>query len=203
LAIDLWIRASLVNIISIQSSDISIHTQYCRLCTEMLSAGDESQHFIAEKVVPIVSGAGPTLLPSRRQDRFRFQSVREWPGVCISLSVSVCLSQELAFHMEATWTYPTVCCNEIGLHVSTKVRVGLLPYGTLSYNSGLRKFRHGQSIVETCYQLSSTKMDAQSVINWTVDNACNGRPLVCHSDPPALSTARFRCAGLSAFRQLW
>jgi len=115
----------------------------------------------------------------------------------------VCLSQELAFHMEATWTYPTVCCNEIGIHVSTKVRVGLLPYGTLSYNSGLRKFRHGQSIVETCYQLSSTKMDAQSVINWTVDNACNGRPLVCHTDPPALSTARFRCAGLSAFRQLW
>jgi len=35
-------------------------------------------------------------------------------------------------------------------------------------NSGLRKFRHGISIVETCYQLSSRKVDAQSVINWTV-----------------------------------
>jgi len=35
-------------------------------------------------------------------------------------------------------------------------------------NSGLRKFRHGISIVETCYQLSSTKVDAQRVINWTV-----------------------------------
>jgi len=35
-------------------------------------------------------------------------------------------------------------------------------------NSGLRKFRHGISIVETCWQLSSTKVGAQSVINWTV-----------------------------------
>jgi len=32
-------------------------------------------------------------------------------------------------------------------------------------NSGLRKIRHGISIVETCYQLSSRKVDAQSVIN--------------------------------------
>ena len=35
-------------------------------------------------------------------------------------------------------------------------------------NSGLRKFRHGISIVETCYQLSSIKVDAQSVMNWAV-----------------------------------
>jgi len=37
-------------------------------------------------------------------------------------------------------------------------------------NSGLTKFRHGISIVETCYQLSSKKVDAQSVIkiNWVV-----------------------------------
>ena len=34
-------------------------------------------------------------------------------------------------------------------------------------NSGLGKFRHGISIGETCYQLSSRKMNAQSVINWT------------------------------------
>jgi len=34
--------------------------------------------------------------------------------------------------------------------------------------SGLRKFRYGKSIVETCYQLSSRKVDAQSVINWAV-----------------------------------
>ena len=35
-------------------------------------------------------------------------------------------------------------------------------------NSGLRKFRDGISIVETCYQLSSRKVDAPSVINWAV-----------------------------------
>jgi len=34
--------------------------------------------------------------------------------------------------------------------------------------SGLRKFRHGISIVETCYQHSWRKVDTQSVINWTV-----------------------------------
>ena len=35
-------------------------------------------------------------------------------------------------------------------------------------NSELRKFRHGISIVETCYQLSQRKVDAHSVINWAV-----------------------------------
>ena len=35
-------------------------------------------------------------------------------------------------------------------------------------NSGLRKFRHGISIIEACYQLSLRKADAQSAINWTV-----------------------------------
>jgi len=35
-------------------------------------------------------------------------------------------------------------------------------------NSGLRKFRDGISIVETCYQLCSRKVDAPSVINWAV-----------------------------------
>jgi len=44
--------------------------------------------------------------------------------------------------------------------------------GTSHWNfvlkSGLRKFRHGISMVETCYQLSSRKVDAQSVIDWAV-----------------------------------
>jgi len=35
-------------------------------------------------------------------------------------------------------------------------------------NSGVGKFCHGISIVEMCYQLSSKKVDARSVINWTV-----------------------------------
>ena len=35
-------------------------------------------------------------------------------------------------------------------------------------NSGLRKVLRGISIVEMCYQLSSIKTGAQSVIKWTV-----------------------------------
>jgi len=35
-------------------------------------------------------------------------------------------------------------------------------------NSGLRKFCHSISIVETCYQLSLSKVDAHSTINWAV-----------------------------------
>ena len=35
-------------------------------------------------------------------------------------------------------------------------------------NSGIRQFRHSISIVETCYQRSSRKVDAQGVINWAV-----------------------------------
>ena len=38
----------------------------------------------------------------------------------------------------------------------------------LVLNSWLWKFRHGISIVETCHQLSSRKVDAQSMINWAV-----------------------------------
>ena len=35
-------------------------------------------------------------------------------------------------------------------------------------NSGHKKIRQGKSIAEMCYQLGSTKVDAQRVINWTV-----------------------------------
>ena len=41
-------------------------------------------------------------------------------------------------------------------------------YWNFVLNFGLRKFRHGISIVETCYQLISRKVGAQSVINWAV-----------------------------------
>jgi len=36
------------------------------------------------------------------------------------------------------------------------------------YMVDFKKFRHSISIVEACYQLSSRKLDAQSVINWAV-----------------------------------
>ena len=70
--------------------------------------------------------------------------------------------------------------------------------------TSLWKFRHDISIVETFYWLhSSTKVDAQSLINWTVvghqvDNTSELRRLttvVYRSDRRALSTARFGRAG--------
>ena len=47
-------------------------------------------------------------------------------------------------------------------------KIMAFPVWDLVLNSGLRKFSHGISIVETCYQLSSRKVDAHSVINWAV-----------------------------------
>jgi len=67
-------------------------------------------------------------------------------------------------------------------------------------NSGLRKFRHGTSIDETCQRLSTTKVDAHSVINCLsteliVPPSSDARPLVYYSNHQALSTAQFRRAG--------
>jgi len=50
-------------------------------------------------------------------------------------------------------------------HISKNKRSSLWNF---VQNSRLRKFCLGISIVETCYRLSSTKVDAPSVINWTV-----------------------------------
>ena len=77
-------------------------------------------------------------------------------------------------------------------------------------NSRLRKFRHGISIVEKCCQLSSRKVDAQSVINWAVvgqvDNTSElGRSttIVYRTDRQALSTARFCRTGQLATADTW
>ena len=57
-----------------------------------------------------------------------------------------------------------LCRQEIRVFSKTKK---VLPSGTLSETreSGLRVFRRGISIVETCCQLRSSKVD---MINWTV-----------------------------------
>jgi len=95
-----------------------------------------------------------------------------WPCVCLS----VCLSQvgvllkwldgsSLFLERGLLSTSPTLCFKEI--QVSTKIRV--LPSVTFFVNSGLKKISP-RPIVDrrTCYQLISRKVDAQSVINWTV-----------------------------------
>ena len=88
--------------------------------------------------------------------------------------LSVCLSQVGVLSKrinESGWflacelpsTCLTLCHKKI--QVSSKVRVGLLPSGTLLQTLDSR---YRISIVEACYQFSSRKVDAQSVINWTV-----------------------------------
>jgi len=57
----------------------------------------------------------------------------------------------------------TLCYKEI--HVTTKNNGTFL---NCVLNSRVRKFCHCVSMVETCYQLSWTMVDAQRVINWTV-----------------------------------
>jgi len=88
-----------------------------------------------------------------------------WLSVCVRLSQVGVLSKRLN---ESSWFWhvsflPPVLQCEFGFlqNKATSLRNSVL-------NSGLRKFRHGISIVETCYQLSSRKVDAQSVINWAV-----------------------------------
>jgi len=60
-------------------------------------------------------------------------------------------------------TYPTLLKRKFGIFKNK---------GTSIWNfvtkSGLTKFRRGVSLVETCYQLCSTKVDDESVINRTV-----------------------------------
>jgi len=80
------------------------------------------------------------------------------------------------------------------------------PYSLWNFppNFGLRKFCFGVSIVETCYRLSSTHVDAQSVINWTVvvqlSWQCLRTPTLdrwsLSRDRQALSTARYSRADL-------
>jgi len=78
-------------------------------------------------------------------------------------------------------------------------------------NSGLRKFRHGISIVETCYQFSSRKVDAQSVINWAVVGQLShntfelrrSTTIVYRTDRQGLSTARFCRTGQLATADTW
>jgi len=75
----------------------------------------------------------------------------------------------------------------------SKIRVGLLPFGTLPPNSGLKK---SQRHID-CRNASSTKLDKRDKLDRrrSVDNTSDDRPLVYYSDCQAPSTAQCRCAG--------
>jgi len=89
--------------------------------------------------------------------------------VCVRLSQVGVLSKRLN---ESSWCLtcelpsirPTLCSKETRLLPKNKGN----SLWNFVLNSGLRKLRHGISIVETCYQLSSKKVDAHCVINWAV-----------------------------------
>ena len=102
---------------------------------------------------------------------------------------------------ELSFTRPTLC--KKGNSVISKNKGTSLWNFVL--NSGLRKLRHGISIVETCYQLSSRKVDAQNVINWAVVGQLSRRSttIVYRIDRQALSTARFYRTGQLATADTW
>ena len=91
-------------------------------------------------------------------------------SVCLCLSVTSRYSIKtverigLVLAWELLSTYPTLCYKK---NLGTFKNKGTSLW-KFAPNSELRIFRHSISIVEACYQLSSRKVDAQSVINWAV-----------------------------------
>ena len=92
--------------------------------------------------------------------------------LCLSVCLSVCLSQvgvlsnrlnESSWFLAWELPSPTLCYKKFRYLQNKDTSIWTFPP-----NSGLRKFRHSTSVVEKCYQLSSRKVDAQSVINSAV-----------------------------------
>ena len=87
-------------------------------------------------------------------------------------SVSVCLSQVGVLSKRLNESSWFLACELPSYTVLKGNSVISKNKGTSLWNfvlnSGLRKFCHGISIVEMCYQLSSRKVDAQSMIYWAV-----------------------------------
>ena len=84
------------------------------------------------------------------------------PSVCVCLSVISHCPVEMDGRIELFLHEGSSVCIYT---VSTKIRE--LSSRNLCQTADLKNF-FGKSIVETCYRLSSRKLDAQSVINWTV-----------------------------------
>jgi len=103
-----------------------------------------------------------------------------WPRVCVCLCLlCVCLSVSLpqigvlSKRLNESSCFFRVEASFKPSYTTLKGKSGISKNnGTFFWNfvpdSGLRKFCFGISIVETCYRLSSRKVDAQSVMNWTV-----------------------------------
>ena len=94
-----------------------------------------------------------------------------WPFFCLSVFVSSHISAVMDGQIELVlaWRLPSFYLSYTvdEIQVSTKAGLRVLPSGTLFYTPD-EKFCHSVSIVATCCQLSSTKVDACFIINWTV-----------------------------------
>ena len=81
-------------------------------------------------------------------------------GLCLSVTSGSFIETderiELVFGMWASF-HPSYTVLEENSVISKNKGISLWNF---VLNSGLRKFRHGISIVETCYQLSSSLVDA-------------------------------------------
>jgi len=89
-------------------------------------------------------------------------------ALCLSVCpfVRICLSQVGVLSKrvdESSWFLAWRL-----LSTSPTLRYKEIQVSTFVPKSGLIKFRRSKSIVETRYQISSRKVDAQVVINWTV-----------------------------------
>ena len=95
---------------------------------------------------------------------------RYWPWACVRpygtsrCSIKTVERIELGFVMLASF-HPSYTVLKENSVISKNKGTSLWNF---VLNSGLRKFRHGIPVVETCYQLSSRKVDAQCMINWAV-----------------------------------
>jgi len=104
-------------------------------------------------------------------------------GLCLSVCLFVCPLQVgvLSKRMNESSWFCRVSFLPPVLHCVKRKFGYLQNKGTSLWNfflnSRLGKFRHGISIVVTCYQLSSRKVDAQSVINWAILPSSDTRPL--------------------------
>jgi len=98
----------------------------------------------------------------------RVLALAHCPSLPVSVTSRCSIEMDGRIDLLLTWrllsTGPTPYNKEV--QVSRKNKGTSL--GNFAPNSGFRKFRHCISIVEACYKLSSRKVHAQIVINWTV-----------------------------------
>jgi len=103
-------------------------------------------------------------------------------GLCMSVTSRCPIETAKRNSWFLAWELPStstiLCYKEIQVPSKISVR----PFWYFARNSSLKKFRRNISIAEACCQLSSRKLDAQSVINLVVvgqqvDRRSDARPL--------------------------